>query len=154
MQDHSRDGRSYPKMQNLGPKVQQAMDQQTRIGWRHFIRGRLTMTWGKIIRNYMMENNNKDTSKQWCIKLVKINWTHVLQMWEQRNHGVHDETPEQQNMKKKVEMIEELQEIQQDNTEMAPSARALINIETERIHKMNNQLETFLYGERIVAKVY
>jgi hypothetical protein len=56
MQDHSRDGRSYPKMQNLGPKVQQAMDQQTRIGWRHFIRGRITTAWGKTIRNYMMEN--------------------------------------------------------------------------------------------------
>jgi glycerophosphoryl diester phosphodiesterase len=76
-------------------------------------------------------------------------------MWEQRIHDFHGETPEQQYTKKEVEMIEELQEIQQDNTGMVPLARALIDIENERMNKMNNnQLETFLYGVRIVAKMH
>jgi hypothetical protein len=57
------------------------------------------MACGKIIRNYMMENNNKDKSEQWCTKVVKINWTHVLQMCEQRNHDIHGKTPEQQYTK-------------------------------------------------------
>jgi hypothetical protein len=52
-------------------------------------------------------------------------------------------------------MIEELKEIQQDSIEMAPSARALIDIEAERMNKINNnQIEMFLYGARIVAKVH
>jgi hypothetical protein len=82
------------------------------------------------------------------------NWKYVLKLWAQRNEDIHGTTLEQKEIKKKNSMIEELQEIQQNNQDMSMTARALVAIDSTRMKKMsNNNLEMFLYGARIVAKV-
>jgi hypothetical protein len=64
----------------------QANEQQGAIGWRHFLKGRLTITWGEIINNHIAANEIPSSSaEQLGIKLIQLNWKHILQLWYTRN---------------------------------------------------------------------
>jgi hypothetical protein len=107
------------------------MDQQKRIGWRHFVRGQVARKWSGIIADHIEEQELKGTSKQWCVQLIRTNWKNVLKLWAQRNEDIHGTTPEQKEIKKKNSMIEELQGIQQNSQDISDSK----NIDSNRFNK-------------------
>lgn len=63
-------------------QLQKAIQQQEDIGWRHFIRGRLTIEWGNINNSHLEINNIKQyNAEKWGAKLIEINWKYVLKIW-------------------------------------------------------------------------
>jgi hypothetical protein len=73
-----------------------ATQQQQRIGWRHFIRGRLSIEWGKFINLHLIQEKLYDISaEKWASDLLSINWKHILKIWRERCLEVHGSTPEE-----------------------------------------------------------
>jgi hypothetical protein len=96
------------KYEAIDPLLIKAIDQQTAIGWRQFMRGRISITWSEIINNHLEANEIKSiTADQWGTKLVNINWMYIQQIWKARNKVVHGLTKEHQHKKKKYDMMEE-----------------------------------------------
>ena len=78
--------------------VQAAITAQENIGWEHFMRGRITMQWGDLINHHLKDNKiqpEEMDAEQWGMKLININYKHVLELWDLRNVEVFGTTPEQ-----------------------------------------------------------
>jgi hypothetical protein len=71
------------------------------------------ITWGEIINNHLEANEIQSiTAEEWGTKLIQINWQYIPQLWAAHNEAVHGSTNEDQNKKKKYDMMEELRYIQ------------------------------------------
>lgn len=62
--------------------IQQAFQHQSEIGWDHFVRGSILLTWGTFI-NDNFANQHYD-AEAWGTKLIDINFEHLLLFWEHR----------------------------------------------------------------------
>lgn len=71
----------------LGTLVQQAIEEQTKIGWQHVQRGFLTKKWAEIQEQYAL--SIKRTQLDWNKTLVKQTIEHTWNMWTCRNHVLH-----------------------------------------------------------------
>ena len=65
------------------------IDQQTAIGWDHFIRGKLSQEWGHAQYRYAKRYNLVDASKNWQIKLIRLLANASFKVWQIRNGGKH-----------------------------------------------------------------
>jgi hypothetical protein len=55
------------------------------IGWRHFMRGRISIEWGNIMQHHLEVNQIKNMSaEKWGTGLLFINWKHILHIWRER----------------------------------------------------------------------
>ena len=71
------------------------IDQQTRIGWDHFIRGKISKHWGIKQYSYAKRFQLLDVSKQWQNRLVRFMANSAFRLWEIRNgcrHGIDTAT--------------------------------------------------------------
>ena len=76
--------------------LKQAYEEQSIIGWGHFLRGRLSITWGTMIRHEYAKlakqthttkspNKNKHRNPEsWASGLILTNWDFVISAWESR----------------------------------------------------------------------
>jgi hypothetical protein len=97
----------------IDPTIKLACQQQDAIGWRHFIRGRLSITWGTIINYHLAHNNITDTNAEnWGEQIASLNWDYVLRLWNTRNQELHGVDKNEQEQRKKQYMISELRHIQ------------------------------------------
>jgi hypothetical protein len=77
------------------PDLNLAETQQSDIGWKHFIRGQLTIEWGNIIHRHLQkENITNMNAEKWGSDLLYINWKHILKIWRVRCKELHGTTPE------------------------------------------------------------
>ena len=85
------------------PTLRKAYWEQSVIGWGHFLRGRISKTWGDMILHEYSKSsglNRLDKSKPrkhrtpetWATGLIMTNWEFVIKMWENRNES-HKQTP-------------------------------------------------------------
>ena len=78
-----------------------AYQEQTRIGWDQFIRGRISLKWSIMIRHAYQQinherlhtNNNTQkrrilTPESWAKGLISLNWEFVNLLWEDRINSV------------------------------------------------------------------
>jgi hypothetical protein len=69
-------------LETCSTDLNQAYHQQQTIEWRHFIRGRLTIEWGKIISGHLINAKlHNITAEKWATDLIYINWKHILKIW-------------------------------------------------------------------------
>jgi hypothetical protein len=122
------------------PELRNALMQQETIGWRHFVRGRLAAKWGVLVKRHLstMKTSKGYTSEKWGIQLIKLCWTYVLRMWDCRNKEVHGATKDEQQQKKKQDMIAEMKMIQSDNRDLPESSTQLINVSENTMATMPN----------------
>ncbi len=77
--------------------LKKAYNEQTEIGWDHFLRGRISMEWSYLMRHsYSLEQfkssttttkHNKQryrTPESWAKGLISLNWEFVNLLWEDR----------------------------------------------------------------------
>ena len=83
---------------NASALLCQAFMDQTTIGWRHMVRGRLAKSWETVI-NHAIDNRVKQAGSKinkkritsasvWGKKLISLIWKYVGQTWEIRNTAV------------------------------------------------------------------
>ena len=85
---------------NASPTLKLAYSTQTTIGWKHFLRGRISIHWASLINGEPKDNDleivveqNKTKSINpitWGSGLLHILWKHVLNFWKVRNETIEN----------------------------------------------------------------
>ena len=126
--------------------IQQALSKQHNIGWRNFVRGRLSMDWGEIINTHIQQENISNmNAEKWGTTILNINWKYSLQMWDIRNKETLGNTPDEKMIKKKVRVLNELQHIIDTNNDMPSHNLDLLIADEIEFEQMNeNQVDNLL----------
>ena len=67
-----------------------AYERQTRIGWTHFLRGRLTKAWQPVLKYYYRMKGGIDTTPAlWSHKTIDFLWELFINIWYCRNGELH-----------------------------------------------------------------
>ena len=84
-------------VQNPSPTLIQAYKTQNEIGWRHFLKGRISIHWSTLVNgelqdiNNIQENETKTRTynpESWGSGLLQVMWRHILIFWKIRNDAV------------------------------------------------------------------
>ena len=111
----------------------EAMRQQCQLGWRHFIRGRMSMEWGQCIYAHIQQKEIKGiTEEQWGATILSINWKHILKIWKSRNGTEHGSTAEEQEEITCKNIISEIENIFFSNNGVLHCSVAEWNLENLR----------------------
>jgi hypothetical protein len=119
--------------------LQQAYDDQWKIVWRHFVRGRLSLSWGILINHFLLDQKLDEkamTPECWGIKVVSIIWCSVVEIWTHRNNVEHGSTPEQRLSIRRAKLIAEIKTIQDSDP-------AVSYIDREWLSTPSHDLESF-----------
>ena len=133
-------------------KIQQAFRHQSRIGWDHFVRGRLSITWGILI-NETITKQDFDAEK-WGTKIIDINFKYLILLWEHRCLIEHGTTDEEQESKLKTKLLNEIMHMQQTSHPRNDNDAKIIHHDFEALRKLNsNQLQDWIVGARIIYTI-
>ena len=137
------------------PNILRALHKQQAIGWRHFIRGRMSIDWGQIINDHPNNSETKDfKAETWGANLLHINWKYIIKLWSLRCEEVHGTTSNEINIIKKGKMLEEIAHIQATNRELLLRDIEWLHEDIETLKEYdNNALQSWVYGANIVAKI-
>ena len=130
------------------------MKQQQAIGWRHFIRGRISIEWGNCIHDHIQKQAITGiTADQWGSMLLSINWKHILTIWKARNATEHGNTTEEQEAINCKVCIHEIENIFASNEGIINSS--IVELHVEDLKAMTSaQLTTYLYSLKILVRMY
>jgi hypothetical protein len=92
--------------------------------------------------------------EHWGSKLMSINWKHILLLWTVRNKKVKRETPEKAELIQRTSMIDEIQHIRSEITNLLIEDSELINRDEASLRAMTTSLSTYLYGSHMLAESY
>ena len=120
----------------------ESMKQQKAIGWRHFIRGRISIEWGKCIQDHIQQFEITGiTADEWGSTLLSINWKNILTIWKARNAKEHGNTTEEQEEINCKNCIQEIENIFLSNEGIID--RSVVELHLEDLKGMTSaQLET------------
>ena len=92
--------------------VQQAFEEQTKIGWHNFMKGRITSKFGTIqMKAYEKEDSEIPahfSATWWTAGLVKEVIYVGLNTWQQRNRFLHDKESMARDVSDRTEALEEM----------------------------------------------
>ena len=63
---------------------------QNTIGWRPFIGGCISYMWVRVQDQYLKWIDSRKSGKRWAIVLIQKLWDVAWDMWDDRNHTLHD----------------------------------------------------------------
>jgi hypothetical protein len=69
--------------------IQRALDQQFRIGWDQFMRGRIGTRWAIQQAAYFTDHKVRQTGPKWASLLIKAVWEFTWSLWDHRNEILH-----------------------------------------------------------------
>jgi hypothetical protein len=143
----------------------QAFNHQTRIGWRHVMRGRLAAEWGAFI-NHQHHNNEPNTptgftskpyinhADHWGQGLIAIIWRHILQLWNARNKEEHGADIEEETSRKKDKLRAEVQDLTEQLVKIDHQDRDLLRIPTPKIASLTiGTLKTWIRYTKILLRI-
>jgi hypothetical protein len=117
---------TIPTLESLVPDASKTLERayrnQTTIGWRHFVRGRMANEWAELIK-FQLSAQSIDTKvmsvERWGVQVISINWHSVLTSWEHRNTVEHGTSTTEQNNKWRDKLLIEVKYLQQMNPPMS-----------------------------------
>ena len=129
---------------------------QDNIGWDQFVRGRIAIEWGHTINNHLQSiNNDIYTAEKWATELIKINFKHVLLLWETRNKEEHGQSVEEIEIKKTQRLLQEVRYILECSKKWRINDQRYLPESIDELEeKSSRQLELWLIHARILNKVY
>jgi ribonuclease HI len=131
-----------------------AYHQQNIIGWRHFIRGRISIEWGKLVDSHLSKAKLYHiTAEKWAADLFYINWKHILKIWRERCLEIHGNNPVEIERNAKNKCLEEIIHIQSINSNLNYSTYEWIHEDIEELRNFTSKhLQTWLYGAKIISR--
>ena len=143
---------------NASSQLIHAYNEQTKIGWNHFVRGRLSIMWANLAQHHMnkMEISSISmSSERWGKRIISINWIGVLGLWEQRNSEEHGDTPEEQTSISKEKLLIEAVSIQETDLPISFVDRDYLfrSIDDLRTHSLAG-ISNWIRNARHLIKTY
>ena len=94
------------KDDEMGRLGKQAWQEQSAIGWSHWVRGRFSAKWSVMQEKYYrshpdMRSIKTCTGKGWAVRMIKGLITMLLEMWAGRCACLHGHTVAEKRLKKK-----------------------------------------------------
>jgi len=91
----------------------EAWEEQREIGWDQILKGQLSSKWGKAQELYYYQNaitrDSKLHSKQrWMTKTITSLLDFTLGLWNERCDALHGASKEENNKKKKLNVVEQV----------------------------------------------
>jgi hypothetical protein len=145
-----------PCLNNFDRSTRTVIREQNQIGWDHFMRGRLVISWEAIIKEHLRQYQIKNTNaEQWAIEMLNINWKHILAIWNQRNKETLGDTEEEKQERQKNTLIRQIQNLQQKHPNIPQTHRDLIDATEETLVELTEaQLAAYLHGANIITKIH
>ena len=84
-----RNHQSLPNIDNYPTLLQQTIHQQRQIGWKQFMEGLITQSWGLYMSRYYKSRQMQKTGNKWATRLIKYVWEATFVIWETRNAQLH-----------------------------------------------------------------
>lgn len=135
--------------QDVPECLKKGLTEQGKLGWDHFIKGRITDIWGPVLtqlrNNPIYKIKSKIDITTWATRIIKINFKFILIILRLRCDQVNGTSNIDKETSKKAKLILEIMEIQQvvKHMELHPQDYKFFyeNIETfQRQH--SSQLQT------------
>jgi hypothetical protein len=150
---------------NASRDLIKAFNQQTEIGWRHVMKGRLASAWGSFINH--QHNNNEpidptglksrpyiNHAEKWGQGIVVIIWNHVLQIWNARNQSEHGADLEQETSRKKEKLLLEVTKIKNRLNEINYNDRDAICLTNPHARNASIiKLKTWIRHTKLLLKI-
>jgi hypothetical protein len=145
--------------ENSNPEMNKASKEQCNIGWKHFLRGRLTIKWGYIMQQHLdKEKIHSMSAEKWGSDLLSINRKHILKIWKERCENLHSttSTTEQIETNKKLRLYEEIRNIQSKNQKLAHTEHAGVLVKISQFQNYTSttgstNLQTWIYNAKIIS---
>jgi hypothetical protein len=147
------------------PELWQAFQEQTKIGWRHLLKGRLTSKWSIFI-NHQHHNNEPiqetgtkskpyvNHAAKWGQHVISIIWDHVLKIWNARNKTEHGEDIQEETSRKKEKMIIEAKAIIKDMENSSYQDQEVTDMNVQTIHELSvAAIKTWIRNTKILLKI-
>ena len=142
-------------LNQLPEDIKYIYDQQTNIGWDHFIRGRISISWGDYINKALANTNNSFNTELWGSKIVSINFKYILSLWDHRCKEEHGCNAHDIETKLKDKLINEIQHIQKNFKSNHYKDGCFIHRNIEELQEQDSgQLQSWLVGARILYKKF
>ena len=139
-------------LDNFSTKIQQAFRHQSKIGWDHFVRGRISITWGNLLNDTITKQ--QFDAEKWGTQIIDINFKYLLLFWEQRCMNEHGTTSEEQESKLKTKLLNEILHMQQTSYPRNENDAKIIHHDFEALSKLNsNQLQDWIVGASIIYNI-
>jgi hypothetical protein len=130
--------------------INRAEGMQEKIGWQQFIRGKISIQWGKVIRTHLETQGIKSiTAEKWGSTLLQINWKFMLALWTLRNEQNNGGTTKECTKKNKQKLIDQLEGIKQRNWDLPQSLLAMIETRDRTIPQLQAQVQGAFIVERV-----
>jgi hypothetical protein len=138
------------------PDISSVVAMQQSIGWDHFVWDRLAIEWGNVINLYLSSKPTiQQNAEDWGTKLLKINWTYILELWAICNNEVKGSTPKEQNYNLRLDMTNEILYLQQRHPDLPFDLQIFIDNDREKLETMfTNALISYLYGTKLIIRTH
>jgi hypothetical protein len=145
-----------PPAHEMPVLVRTGFREQSDIGWDHFIQGRMSMTWGELIKRQLEIRSIKNQkAEQWGTDLISIHWKNILNMWNQRSIEVSGSTEEEKQERRKRILNQSKKTIQQKYPDFPQSSKDLIDASEDALAElMEVQLIAYLHGAKTITKIH
>jgi hypothetical protein len=124
---------------------------QAAIGWEHFVRGRISISWGNIVNKQLSGTTDNFNTEAWGSKLVSINFKYILLLWEHRCKEEHGKNAEEIEYNLKRKLLEEIYHIRDKFRSNHFKDNNFINCNLHKLQEQDSgQLQGWLAGARIL----
>jgi hypothetical protein len=124
-----------PHLNTFPISVRATIRAQSNIGWDHFIRVRLTSSWGENINNQLQRSQIKNTTaEQWGTDLLNINWKHIITLWDQISCEQLGSNNTEKQEHRRQELIMSIQNLQTEYQDLLQSQQSLIERRNSRTY--------------------
>jgi hypothetical protein len=93
----------YYRNDELGTKA--TLSEQDRIGWYNLLLGRMSKKWMDAQQKYLESMGKCTTGRRWMISIISKLWDIAWDMWQHRNHIVHNTLHPQKRLELELEKI-------------------------------------------------
>jgi hypothetical protein len=139
-------------LSKFSSNVQHAFHHQSKIGWDHFARGRISLSWGKLINDTFPDDNFD--AEVWGTKLIDINFEHLLLFWEHRCQNEHGVTKEEQETILKKKLLNEILHMQQTSLPRNDSDAKILHHDFDELSRLDcKQLQDWMVGAKILYNI-
>jgi hypothetical protein len=143
-------------LDSASPQLKKAIKEQGKIGWDHFIKGRISREWASFINHALKETDQATkyyTSETWGTDIISLSWKFVLAIWQQRNLDTHGTTSKEKSDKSKERLMNEALWIQEQNRNIQGEDRDYILTTPELLENMlPSNLQAWLRNVKILIK--
>jgi hypothetical protein len=142
---------------DLQDSIQQACDEQSKIGWEHLIQGRISIKWEDIIASHLDANKiwEKEMSALvWGRTLVKTMFQFVLELWNQRNTEAHTPNANKESTLSRQRILDQIEALQASQPQVRHCVRDFVYRDFKLIKKysLNNLLSWYRMATCIIKK--